>query len=159
MMIKILIYMKGMKRIMVCMVMLAGLFVWFSCKKDGGENDGADGGANHNVGNNCLVCHKAGGGGDGIFTAGGSVFKAGTTTGATGAVINLYPTSDLNGTPVATMTSAVGGNFYTKSAINFGTGLYVKITYNLGSVSMSQPLTSGACNSCHGVSVGKITVN
>jgi hypothetical protein len=143
--------MKRVKGLLIAFTLLAGVSIWFACEK---ENGGAD----HNVGNDCLVCHKAGGGGDGIFTAGGTVYKVGTTTGAAGATIKLFATSDGSGSPVATMTSEVSGNFHTQSSINFGTGLYVKVTSTNGTSSMMTPITTGACNSCHGVSHEKITV-
>jgi len=146
--------MKIKRGLLIACTLLAGMTSWIACETEE-ENEG---GANHNVGNNCLVCHQPGGGGEGTFYAGGTVFKAGTTTGATGATISLYSNPEFSGTPVVTMTSQVGGNFYTKSSINFGTGLYVKITSTTGSNSMSIPITSGACNSCHGVSTEKITV-
>jgi hypothetical protein len=139
----------------MAIVLSAGFGTWVACENEGGENEG---GANHNNGNDCLVCHKAGGGGDGTFSAGGTVYKAGTTIGATGVTIKLYASADGSGSPVATMTSEVGGNFYSKSSINFGTGLYVKITSSTGTSSMVSPVTNGACNSCHGTSQEKITV-
>lgn len=149
--------MKSTKGFLMMLVLLAGVSSWYACEKGGGDDDLNKG--THNVGNDCLVCHKAGGGGDGIFTAGGTVYKAGTSIGATGAVIGLYTTADASGSPVATMTSIVGGNFYSKSPINFGSGLYVKITSDTGSSSMITPITTGACNSCHTITgVGKITV-
>lgn len=146
--------MKRIRGFLIAVFFTAGIGIWYSCENEG---DG-DGRANHNVGNDCLVCHKAGGGGEGVFSAGGSVFKAGTTTGATGVSVKLYAASDGSGTPVATMTSEVGGNFYKKGSIDFGTGLYVKVTSTKGTSSMASPITTGACNSCHGINTAKITV-
>jgi hypothetical protein len=142
--------MNLVKSLLMGSALLAGVGMWTGCEKEGGGN--------HNVGNDCLVCHKAGGGGDGVFTAGGTVYKAGTTTGAAGATIKLYSTPEGTGTPVATMTSEVSGNFHSQSPINFGAGLYAKITSSTGSSSMMAPVTSGACNSCHGATQEKITV-
>ncbi len=135
--------------------LMAGVGMWVACESEGDDNED---GANHNVGNDCLVCHKSGGGGEGVFTAGGTVYKVGTTIGATGANVELYANAEHTGSPVASMTSTVGGNFYTKNSINFGNGLYVKITSTTGTSSMMTPITTGACNSCHGQSTGKITV-
>jgi hypothetical protein len=147
--------MNKTKGFLMVLALMAGIVIWNSCEK---EADDPENEANHNVGNDCLMCHKAGGGGEGIFTAAGSVFKAGTTIGATGAVIRLYTTADFSGTPVASMTSVVGGNFYTKSPINFGSGLYVRITSSTGASSMISPIVNGSCNSCHGSVTGKISV-
>jgi len=139
--------MKSLRGLLMAVVLMTGVTTWYACQKEGDDNEG---GASHNVGNDCLVCHKSGGGGDGIFSAGGTVYMAGTNTGATGATIQLFANAEHSGSPVASMTSQVGGNFYTKSAINFGNGLYVKITSTTGSSSMMTPITTGACNSCHG---------
>jgi hypothetical protein len=147
--------MKKVKVFMAAIGLLAGVGMWYACDDEGGENHD---GANHNVGNDCLVCHKANGGGEGVFTAGGTVYKAGTTNGAADATIRLYSNPEGTGTPVVTMTSEVSGNFHTKTAIAFGTGLYAKVTSPAGTSSMSSPITTGACNGCHGVTTGKITV-
>jgi hypothetical protein len=144
--------MKRVKGLLMVFILMAGTGIWFACEKEG------DDGANHNVMNDCLVCHKAGGGGKGIFTAGGTVYKSGTNIGATGATIKLYANADGSGSPVATMTSEVGGNFYSTASINFGTGLYVIISSATGTSSMAEPVTTGACNSCHSTSQLKITV-
>lgn len=133
---------------LLAIALLAGVSLWYGCKKENNEEDG-EGGATHNVSMDCLMCHRNGGGGDGIFTAGGTVYLTGTTIGATGAVVRLFASADGSGTPVATMTSSVGGNFYTKTPINFGTGLYVRITSSKGTSSMTNPVTTGSCNSCH----------
>jgi len=145
--------MKSLKRLLLPFTFLVGVGLWYAC-----EDEGREGGADHNVGNDCLMCHKAGGAGEGIFGAGGTVFKVGTTIGATGASVKLYTNADGSGSPVVTMTSEVGGNFFTKSTINFGTGLYVKVSSANGTSSMMSPIPTGACNSCHGISTGKITV-
>lgn len=147
--------MKRIKGLMVAIALVAGCTMWFSC---GDEGEGNEGGPTHNAGNNCLVCHKSGGQGDGIFTAGGTVYKTGTTTGVSGATIKLYANADGSGTPVVTMTSNESGNFYTKNSINFGTGLFVKVTSANGTTSMGSSITQGACNGCHGIVTDKISV-
>lgn len=147
--------MKIVKGLMVVIALVAGGTVWFGCEDQGEENEG---GPTHNAGNNCMVCHKAGGQGEGIFTAAGTVYKVGTSTGVNGATIKLYANADASGTPLATMTSNESGNFYTKSSIDFGTGLYVKVTTANGTTSMGSSITQGACNGCHGVVTDKITV-
>jgi hypothetical protein len=146
--------MRSIKGFLVAMALLAGGTVWFSCENEGVENEGAS----HNTGNNCLVCHKSGGDGEGVFTAGGTVYKTGTTTGISGVSVKLFSNADGTGTPVATLTSDNAGNFYSKSSINFGTGLYVKVTSSNGTSSMASSITSGACNGCHGIVTDKVFV-
>jgi hypothetical protein len=146
--------MKKGRVLMMAFALMVGVGAWYSCENEGDD----EGGPNHNVGNDCLQCHKSGGGGEGVFAAGGSVYKSGTSNGAADVVIKLYNNPDGMGSPVATMTSQVGGNFYTKSAIAFGSGLYVTMTSDSGTSIMSGSVTTGACNSCHGQSTGKLTV-
>ena len=51
---------------------------------------------------------------------------------------------------VAALTADASGNFYTSSAITFGTGLYVTATGTGGATTpMTAAVTSGACNTCH----------
>ena len=146
--------MRSIKGFLVAIALFAGGMVWFACEKEGGEIVGAS----HNAGNNCLVCHKSGGQGDGIFTAGGTVYKTGTTTGLSGVSVKIFSNTEGTGTPVATMTSDNGGNFYSKSSINFGTGLFVKVSSSNGTSAMGSSITSGACNGCHGIVTDKIFV-
>jgi hypothetical protein len=101
----------------------------------------ASGTGSHNAGRNCLSCHS--------FTAAGTAYKSDGTTPYPGAVIRLATASG-GGTTVATLTADPSGNFYTSSAIGFGTGLYVTATGTGGAVTpMTATVTSGACNSCH----------
>ena len=139
-------------------VLLAGALSFSSCEKgdDDDENEGGKG--SHNAGMDCLACHKSGGEGEGTFRVGGTVYNA-SNAGLDGAVVKLYATADRTGNAVATMTSDGSGNFYTKSAVTFGTGLYATVTSGSAKSEMISPITSGACSSCHGSSLAKITVN
>lgn len=137
-------------------VLLAGALVIGSCEKDDDDNEGGEG--SHNAGMDCLACHKSGGEGEGTFRVGGTVYNA-SNAGLDGAVVKLYATADRTGTAVATLTSDGSGNFYTKSSVSFGTGLYATITSGTSTASMVMPITSGACSSCHGSATPKITVN
>ncbi len=139
-------------------VLLAGALVFTNCEKGDDDDDNEGGKGSHNAGMNCLSCHKSGGEGEGTFNVGGTVYNA-SNAGLSGAVVKLYATADRTGTAVATMTSDGSGNFYTKNAVSFGTGLYATVTSGNSTSNMVTPVTSGACSSCHGSSVPKITVN
>jgi hypothetical protein len=147
--------MKQIRNFLLVMVLAASPVVWTACHDKGSDDEG---GMNHNVGMDCLQCHRSGGGGDGIFSVGGTVYIAGSNTGAAEATIRLFPDSGHSGTPVATITSAVTGNFMSESPIDFSNGLFPTVTSSKGTSSMAEPIYTGACNSCHGVSTGKITV-
>lgn len=97
----------------------------------------------HNLGENCMACHKSGGEGEGWFTA------AGTINGSPGDGF-VYFYSDTTVAPVKTIEIDGNGNFYTTEDLDFSNGLFVKIESATGVVkNMPLKLFSGACNNCH----------
>ena len=129
-----------------------------SCEK--GNNDtriSQYGGHSHNSGRNCMGCHYSGGEGSGWFNIAGTVYDS--------AGINIYPNTtvylstgpNMRGTIVDTLYGNASGSFYTTLPVDLTVGLYANIVGTNGTVkSMSTTLTSGACNSCHGVSTNKL---
>lgn len=112
----------------------------------------------HNMGQNCLNCHKSGGAGEGCFTAAGTVYNNLATSTYPNATIKLYSEPNGNGTVVATIEGDSKGNFHTTHPIDWGNGLYPAVTNTLGqTVYMSISTSNGACNSCHGVSKPRIS--
>lgn len=107
-------------------------------------------GSSHNVGRNCLSCHSN-------FKAAGSVYNKALTSVYGGAKIKVTSQANGQGTVLATMNSDNSGNFYTSTSISFGSGVFVSAEGTSGTVKyMSNAITSGACNSCHGSSTSKI---
>jgi hypothetical protein len=107
-------------------------------------------GSSHNAGRDCTSCHS--------FKIAGTAYKADGTTVYPGATIKVTTESAGGGTAVATLTSDNSGNFYSSTAVSFGSGVYVTATGTSGTAaSMSGAIPSGACNSCH-VSGKRITV-
>jgi cytochrome c553 len=135
------------------MALVAGTLVIAACEKDSEEEEGS-----HNAGMDCLSCHKSGGEGEDIFTVGGTVYNT-SGSGLAGVTVELYKNADRSGTPVATLTSDDGGNFHSRSNVSFGSGLYVTMSNGDRSATMVSSITSGACNSCHGTTTGKIVLN
>ncbi len=132
----------------------------FSCEKEneadevgsttqlvGTTNPPTNLGSSHNAGKNCQSCHK--------FTVAGSVYKKDLLSVYPGAIVKLTTQAGGAGSVVATFSSDKSGNLYTSSGISFGSGLYVGITGATGTKYMTSPITSGACNSCHGSSAAK----
>ena len=146
------------------MVFLATVLVFTfpSCKKNkcGDTNVSFSGGSkSHNFGQNCLNCHKSGGEGEGCFNVAGSASNSALTSNLTGGTIKLYTGAGGTGTLKYTIQIDSKGNFYTTESIDYS-GLYPAITGTSGATSyMSSSLNTGACNSCHGVSTGKIFSN
>ena len=147
---------------------LLSLFVLLSipsCNKDGeggcGETNISQNGSNrsHNMGQNCMNCHKSGGPGEGCFNAAGTVYDSLLSTTRPNGTIKLFTGPNGSGTVAATIEVDARGNFHTTDNINFGSGLYPSVTGSSGQIRyMSTPVTQGACNGCHGVSNDRIWV-
>ena len=134
-----------------------------SCKKkedEGNENETKISSfgdtESHNMGQNCMSCHKSGGTGEGWFNVAGTVYDSLKTNTYPNTIIKLY--SEPNGAGMLKHTIQVDGkgNFYTTANIDFGSGLYPAVVSNSGVKYMSSATTTGTCVSCHGVSTDKI---
>ena len=138
------------------------VFTFPSCKKNkcGDTNVSLSGGSkSHNFGQNCLNCHKSGGEGEGCFTVAGSASNSALTSNLTGGIIKLYTGANGSGTLKYSIPIDSKGNFYTTESIDYS-GLYPAITGPSGATNyMSGSLNTGACNSCHGASTGKLFGN
>jgi hypothetical protein len=157
--------MKNMKKILVLSVAFAAiLFLTLeSCNKEddngcGATNISSTGGTkSHNAGANCMNCHYDGGGGEGCFTVAGTTYNSGETSVYPNATIKLYTQPEGAGQLIATISGDSYGNFFTTAGVDFSGGLYPVMTGTSGEYeAMYQPITSGACNSCHGISTGKL---
>lgn len=114
----------------------------------------------HNMGQNCMNCHKPGGGEAPAWKVAGTVYNEALTTTNSNATVKLYTGPNETGTLKYTIQVDAKGNFYTTSAIDFTGGLYPSVTGATSTYSMSTPIETGACNSCHnGVIKSKIWTN
>jgi cytochrome c553 len=131
---------------MISLFALMFVFALISCDKEEDTN------GSHNAGKNCISCH-------GEFNLAGTVYNKNLSSPMTGATINVYSQPGGTGTLLATVTSDNSGNFYTEKNINFDPGVYISIKSTSGTVVNKTPaVTSGACNSCHGGSTSKISI-
>ena len=114
----------------------------------------------HNMGKDCMSCHKPGGGEAPVWKVAGTVYNEALTNTNSNATVNLYTGPNGTGTLKYTIKVDARGNFYTSGNIDFTGVLYPSVTGNTSTYSMSTPITTGACNSCHdGVSRGRIWTN
>ena len=139
---------------MMAMAVITVSMFAVSCKNETacGETNvsSAGGDDSHNMGRNCMSCHTDGGDGEGCFNAAGTAYHSAGSTHSS-AIVKLFTQPDGQGELRATITT---------DDINFSGGLYPAIFGSSGEVEyMSSSITQGACNSCHGVSEDKITVN
>lgn len=125
-----------------------------ACHEENISSAGAD--DSHNKGQNCMQCHNSTGEGEGCFNVAGTVYKADLQNSQTGGTVELYTEPNGAGTLKYTIAIDGKGNFYTTANVDY-TGLYPKVTSPSGaSIYMGSPLSSGACNTCHGSSSSKL---
>lgn len=113
----------------------------------------------HNQGQNCMACHVSGGKGEGYFNVAGTVYDSTLTAYNPNTTVYLYSQQNGQGDLRYTIQVDGLGNFYTTEVIDFGNGLYPVIKSNSGERYMSSPISTGACNSCHGYSTSKLWVD
>ena len=147
------------KTTLVLFSLFAGLMIICACEKEG-ENEtkiSANGHSeSHNMGQNCMSCHRQGGEGEGWFIAAGTVYDESKTGTLPNGTIVLYSGPDGSGTIAYTLEVDANGNFYTTENIDFGSGLYPAAVGAQTTKYMVSAVTSGQCNSCHGDSTDKI---
>lgn len=135
-----------------------------SCEKKEGRNEtkisNNNSGESHKNGENCMHCHKNGGDGEGWFTIAGSVYTSDQLSPAANGIVRIYSGPDGTGNILATIEVDALGNFFTTQSIDVSGGAYTSVQSTGGSeIFMDGKITSGACNSCHGLSENKIWVN
>ena len=144
--------------LLLLLVAVSGLLIT-SCEKDeGNEKKISHHGSSesHNMGQNCMECHKSGGGGSGWFNAAGTVYDSLGTNTLANATIKLYTQANGAGNVKYTIQADAKGNFYTTENVNFGDGLFPSVEGPTGAKFMSTSVQTGACNSCHGITTGKL---
>lgn len=149
--------------LMMAFITIGFSMTFLSCEKKGkcGDDNISSAGSteSHNFGQNCMQCHVSGGEGEGCFAVAGSVVSNGSTQHVSGGVMKLYSQPNGGGQLMHTVQIDANGNFHTTESISM-TGLYPAITSSGGTTTyMSTAPANGACNSCHGVSTGKIYAN
>lgn len=113
----------------------------------------------HNAGRNCMECHKNGGRGKGAFTVAGTVYQENSNNIYPNATVKLFTGEEGTGELKATIEVDGLGNFYTTEHIDFSVPLYPTVVGNSDSEHMPLAITVGQCNSCHGVTEDRISVN
>jgi len=140
------------------------LFFMQSCAPENeyGSAESSVAGSNksHNMGQNCMNCHKPGGGEAPVWKVAGTVYNEALTNTNPSATVNLYTGPNGTGTLKYTINVDAKGNFYTSSNVDFTGGLYPSVTGSTSTNSMSTPISTGACNSCHdGTSRSRVWIN
>ena len=118
-----------------------------------------NGDESHNMGENCMECHKTSGKGEGVFKVAGTVYDSLLITTRKNGTVRLYSGPDLSRSLIATIEVDGKGNFFTTESIDFIDEVYVSITGSSGDRhDMISSISSGQCNSCHGVTTDKIWI-
>jgi hypothetical protein len=113
----------------------------------------------HNRGQNCMQCHIDGGEGEGCFVVAGTVYDSLQLNTVPSGKVEFFTEPNGQGQKIENVQIDSKGNFFTTDLFNFQ-GLYPAVTGPSGVTKyMSSSLTSGQCNSCHGVNTNKIWVD
>ena len=113
----------------------------------------------HNMGQDCINCHKPGGGEAPTWRVAGTVYNEVGTLTNPNSTVKLFTGPNGTGTLKYNLNVDAKGNFYSDTA-DFTGGLYPVATGNTSTNYMSSSITTGACNSCHtGTSTGRIWAN
>jgi len=113
----------------------------------------------HNTGQNCMLCHKEGGGGEGWFMTAGTVYDSTQQNISSNGNVLFSSNYDVSDELISEIEVDAKGNFYSTESINYGQTVYVGVRSVNGIVKrMQSAVNTGACNSCHGVSVEPIWV-
>jgi len=117
----------------------------------------------HEFGTNCMSCHNTTGKGDGLFTVAGSVLDEARAEIQKKCVVKLYTEPKGQGKLIATISGDAIGNFYTTQEIDFSKGLYPTLLGTPGvkedTKHMPNPIYSGDCNNCHGLTTEKLGID
>jgi hypothetical protein len=113
----------------------------------------------HNMGENCMNCHKQGGEGEGWFYIAGTAYTNNGANAAEDVTVIMFTEPNGQGTVKKIIEGDKLGNFYTTDITGFGNGLFPAVVYNNDTTFMSSSTTNGSCNSCHGNSTSKIEVD
>jgi len=91
----------------------------------------------------------------------GSVYKEGGSVANPNGMVYLWSGVSGTGDLKATIEVDAKGNFFTSYSVMPSVSVYPQVINASGSSfkNMPLPVTSGNCNSCHGVSTGKIWVS
>ena len=103
-----------------------------------------------------MGCHASGGSGEGWFSVAGTVYDSLKTSTYPNATVRLFTGPNGTGNLELTVEVDALGNFYTTENIDFGNGLYTSVEGNSDIIHMNSIVTTGQCNSCHGVSTDRI---
>ena len=149
-----------MKKLIILAIIFVSIITLNACSKEGGNSTNISSTGSqksHNMGRNCMSCHKSGGEGEGWFNVAGTVYDSAQTNLLPNSTVFLYTAPNGGGTLNYTIQVDGKGNFYTTDAIDFGTtGLYPVVSGKSISKMMGSSITTGQCNSCHGVSTDRI---
>lgn len=149
-------------RITVLLALAAIVLLGTRCQhgncKDGSPSHHG-GSRSHNVGRNCQQCHLADGPGEVCWAIGGTAYDSISGSTLANVTVRFYKSLTDSSASIFSLDGDDKGNFYTSQDPGLAAWLYPEVTAANGHTArMTQPINTGACNSCHGVSTAKITV-
>ncbi len=147
------------KNLLLLALLSFSVLITPSCEKEGKNEKKISmhgGDESHNMGQNCMECHKSGGDGEGWFNVAGTVYDSTLLSTLANTTIKLYTEADGGGQLKYTIEGDKKGNYYTTEDVNFGDGLFPSVQGPTGTKYMSTSVKTGECYSCHGVTTDKL---
>ena len=137
--------------------------IFSSCKHGYGGQGGTSAHnkeESHNMGLNCMNCHSGTGEGQGCFAVAGTVYNQTFSKTKSNPTIQMYTQADGKGDLIKIIDGDDLGNFYNENSSGLTGSFYPVVVSSDGKVQkMLEPISTGACNSCHGVKTDKIWVD
>ncbi len=141
-----------MKKIFISTLVLS--LTLLSCEKKISSYSESE---SHYAGQDCMQCHKSGGDGEGNFKVAGTVYDSSKTVVYPKTTVKLYTEPLGGGDVIKTIEVDALGNFYTTERVKFKKDVYPSVIgINGDEKFMGTPITTGSCNSCHGISTSRL---
>ncbi|MEO8587865.1 MAG: hypothetical protein ABI432_00710 [Flavobacteriales bacterium] len=135
-------------------VMLATACKHGKCEDGGSSSAGR---RSHNAGEDCSSCHHPDGEGEGCWTIDGTIYDHAGNSPTAAAEMRLFSAALGKGQLKLQLQGDGSGNVYTSQSIDFGPGLFPAVIGSNGdTLFMSEAISDGACNRCHGHSTERI---
>jgi hypothetical protein len=151
------------KKLLLLLILVFFPVIFNSCKKDkagsGSKSSAYNDTSSHNVGSACMSCHNPGGENEYWWMVAGTVFKPDSVSLGSNSTIYFFSGPNGTGNLILALPVDAKGNFYTSSAVSFGSGIFPEVKSPSGEVRyMQSSTTNGNCNACH-TSSNPIIVN
>lgn len=105
-----------------------------------------------------MRCHLPDGEGEICWKVAGTIYDSGGQQPVSGAEVRLFTGPLETGTVRLSIPSDISGNIHTSEDVVYGNGLFPAVIFGGDTVFMTEAITDGACNRCHGRTTDRIMI-